>query len=221
MKYVWTGILLALLWSGPAASEPALTTDEQRTVYALGVQLMLDLSAFNLTEQELLIVQRAMRDMRKGELAIDPNQYLERVGDLAQSRQQAQGRLEAKRGQAYLEAAKRDVGAQLSPSGLVLKVERAGKGVKPTSGSKVRVHYRGALVDGTVFDSSYERGQPVEFALNQVIPCWTDALTQLRIGAKAKLVCPPRIAYGRKGAPPAVPPNATLVFDVELLQLVK
>ena len=221
MKYVWTGILLALLWSGPAASEPALTTDEQRTVYALGVQLMLDLSAFNLTEQELLIVQRAMRDMRKGELAIDPNQYLERVGDLAQSRQQAQGRLEAKRGQAYFEAAKRDVGAQLSPSGLVLKVERAGKGVKPTAGSKVRVHYRGALVDGTVFDSSYERGQPAEFALNQVIPCWTDALTQLRIGAKAKLVCPPRIAYGRKGAPPAVPPNATLVFDVELLQLVK
>lgn len=221
MKHLWTCVLLALLLPGPAASEPALTTDEQRTLYALGVQLMLDLSAFNLSDEELLIVQRAMRDMRKGELAIDPNQYLERVGDLAQSRQHAQGRLEGQRGQAYLETAKKEPGAQLSPSGLVLKVERAGTGPKPTSASKVRVHYRGALVDGVVFDSSYERGQPAEFALNQVIPCWTDALTQLRVGAKAKLVCPPRIAYGRKGAPPAVPPNATLVFDVELLELVK
>jgi FKBP-type peptidyl-prolyl cis-trans isomerase FkpA len=81
----------------------------------------------------------------------------------------------------------------------------------------VKVNYEGKLMDGTVFDSSYKRGQPIEFPLNGVIPCWTEGVQKMKVGGEATLVCPPSIAYGERGAPGAIPPNAALVFKVELL----
>ena len=86
---------------------------------------------------------------------------------------------------------------------------------------KVKVHYHGTLIDGTVFDSSVERKQPIDFALNGVIPCWTEGVQMMKVGGKARLVCPSEIAYGDNGAPPKIKPGATLVFDVELLEIVK
>jgi FKBP-type peptidyl-prolyl cis-trans isomerase FkpA len=108
-------------------------------------------------------------------------------------------------------------GSETWPSGLIFRSLREGTGPSPTATDVVKVHYRGTFPNGKEFDSSYTRGQPAEFPLNRVIPCWTEGVQKMKVGGKAKLICPPGIAYGSKGAGGAVPPNATLHFDVELL----
>ena len=104
-----------------------------------------------------------------------------------------------------------------APPGLVYSSLREGKGASPTAADAVKVHYRGTLPDGTEFDSSYKRGQPASFPLNGVIKCWTEGVQRMKVGGKAKLVCPPELAYGERGAGGVIPPNATLRFEVELL----
>ena len=104
-------------------------------------------------------------------------------------------------------------------SGLQYKISAAGKGKKPTAESTVKVHYKGQLLDGTVFDSSYERGEPVEFQLNQVIPGWTEGFQNFKEGTKATLYIPAKLAYGENGIPGTIPGNSTLIFDVELIQV--
>jgi FKBP-type peptidyl-prolyl cis-trans isomerase FkpA len=112
-------------------------------------------------------------------------------------------------------------GATATPSGLVYRGLVAGSGPSPAATDTVRVHYRGTLADGTEFDSSHKRGQPAEFPLNRVIPCWTEGVQRMKVGGKAKLTCPPGIAYGARGAAGVIPPNATLQFEVELLGIVR
>ena len=102
-------------------------------------------------------------------------------------------------------------------SGLVFKLMKAGTGARPAATDTVKVHYRGTLLDGKEFDSSYSRGAPAEFPLNRVIKCWTEGVQLLQVGGSAKLTCPPAIAYGERGAGGVIPPNATLNFEVELL----
>jgi FKBP-type peptidyl-prolyl cis-trans isomerase FkpA len=114
-------------------------------------------------------------------------------------------------------AAAKEPGAVAKPSGLVYRSLKDGSGASPGTTDTVRVHYRGTLVNGTEFDSSYKRGQPAEFPLNRVIPCWTEGVALMKPGGKAKLTCPPAIAYGPRGAGGVIPPNATLHFEVELL----
>jgi FKBP-type peptidyl-prolyl cis-trans isomerase FkpA len=104
-------------------------------------------------------------------------------------------------------------------SGLVYKELRAGTGASPKATDRVTVNYRGTLTNGTEFDSSYKRNAPATFPLNGVIPCWTEGVQMMKVGGKAQLTCPPSIAYGDRGAPPAVPPGATLIFEVELLKI--
>ena len=110
-------------------------------------------------------------------------------------------------------------GETSSDSGLTITHITEGSGARPTATDVVRVHYHGTFPNGKVFDSSIERGKPARFALNRVIPCWTEGLQQMQVGGKAKLVCPPGIAYGTRGAPPRIPPNATLHFEVELIEI--
>jgi len=110
-------------------------------------------------------------------------------------------------------------GETSSVSGLTITHITEGSGASPTATDVVRVHYHGTFSNGKVFDSSVERGKPARFPLNRVIPCWTEGLQQMQVGGKAKLVCPPSIAYGARGAPPRIPPNATLHFEVELLEV--
>jgi FKBP-type peptidyl-prolyl cis-trans isomerase FkpA len=114
-------------------------------------------------------------------------------------------------------AAAKEDGAVVTPSGLVYRSLKDGSGASPTASDKVTVHYKGTFPDGREFDSSYKRGQPIDFPLNRVIACWTEGVQRMKVGGKAKLTCPPEIAYGSRGAGSAVPPNATLLFEVELL----
>lgn len=116
-----------------------------------------------------------------------------------------------------LAAAAAEPGAVVSASGLVFRSLKDGSGRNPTATDTVRVHYRGTLADGREFDSSHARGQPASFPLNRVIPCWTEGVQRIKVGGKAKLTCPAAIAYGDRGAGGVIPPNATLVFEVELL----
>jgi FKBP-type peptidyl-prolyl cis-trans isomerase FkpA/FKBP-type peptidyl-prolyl cis-trans isomerase FklB len=128
---------------------------------------------------------------------------------------------EKKTGQAFLDKAAAEKGATKTASGLVITTLKAGTGESPKATDKVKVHYHGTLIDGTVFDSSVQRKEPATFALNQVIPCWTEGVQRMKVGGKSRLVCPPEIAYGDRGAGGRIRPGSTLVFVVELLEIVK
>lgn len=118
-------------------------------------------------------------------------------------------------------AAAKEKGAVVTPSGLVYRSLRDGSGAGPTAADTVKVHYRGTLANGTEFDSSYKRNEPAQFPLGGVIPCWTEGVQRMKVGGKAQLVCPAAIAYGARGAGGVIPPNATLKFEVELLEIAK
>jgi FKBP-type peptidyl-prolyl cis-trans isomerase FkpA len=124
-------------------------------------------------------------------------------------------------GAEFAEKAAKEKGAVKTASGLVYRSLKDGTGEKPTAASTVKVNYKGTFIDGKVFDASERHGGPATFPLNQVIRCWTEGVAMMKVGGKAQLVCPPAIAYGERGAPGAIPPNSTLVFEVELLAIVK
>lgn len=118
-----------------------------------------------------------------------------------------------------IDKAAAEKGAVKTPSGMVYRALTEGSGANPKETDVVRVHYKGTFPDGKEFDSSYKRGQPTEFPLNRVIKCWTEGVQRMKVGGKAKLTCPPSLAYGEKGAGGTIPPNATLQFEVELLTI--
>ena len=120
---------------------------------------------------------------------------------------------------AALTAAGKEAGAVVSKSGLVYRSVKDGAGPSPAATDKVKVHYKGTFPDGKEFDSSYKRNEPTEFPLNRVIACWTEGVQLMKVGGKAKLTCPSAIAYGERGAGGVIPPNATLVFEIELLAI--
>ncbi len=120
---------------------------------------------------------------------------------------------------AALAASAKEAGAVVTKSGLVYRSLKDGTGSSPAATDKVKVHYKGTFPDGKEFDSSYKRNEPTEFPLNRVIACWTEGVQLMKVGGKAKLTCPAAIAYGERGAGGVIPPNATLVFEVELLAI--
>jgi FKBP-type peptidyl-prolyl cis-trans isomerase FkpA len=120
---------------------------------------------------------------------------------------------------AYLAKAATEPGAIKTESGLIYMDIQPGTGASPNASDSVKVNYRGTLIDGTEFDSSYKRNQPAQFPLNGVIRCWTEGVQKMKVGGKARLVCPSDIAYGDKGHPPVIPGGATLIFEIELLEI--
>jgi len=118
-----------------------------------------------------------------------------------------------------IDKAAKEKGAVKTPSGMVYQSIKDGKGKSPSAANTVEVNYRGTLTNGKEFDSSYKRHQSISFPLSGVIPCWTEGVQKMKVGGKAKLVCPPELAYGSQGAGSDVPPNATLIFEVELLNI--
>jgi FKBP-type peptidyl-prolyl cis-trans isomerase FkpA len=118
-----------------------------------------------------------------------------------------------------IDKAAKEKGAVKTASGMVYRSIKNGSGKSPSASSTVEVNYRGTLTNGKEFDSSYKRNQSIKFPLSGVIPCWTEGVQMMKVGGKAKLVCPPELAYGTRGAGQDVPPNATLIFEVELLDI--
>jgi len=216
-------LLFALLLVAPltvacAAEPPAPTTEEEKTAYAVGLMISKNLANLDLSDAEFAQVQRAIADARAGKEAVKLEEYAPKVQAMAQERAGKRTAAEKEKGKAYAEKAAQEAGAVKTPSGLVYLETQAGTGASPSAHDKVKVHYRGTLIDGTEFDSSIKRGQPAEFELTGVIPCWTEALEKMKVGGKAKIVCPPEIAYGDRGRP-SIPGGATLVFEVELLEV--
>ncbi len=195
--------------------------DQGKTLYALGLAISQGLAQFHLTEAELQSVQQGLADGVLGkEPKVDLQEYMKGIQELAQSRAEAASKVERAEGADFLAKAAAEPGAKKTDSGLVFKSLEAGSGASPAATDTVKVNYKGTLRDGTVFDSSYDRGQPATFPLNQVIPCWTEGVQLMKVGGKAKLVCPPDLAYGDRPAG-KIPPGSTLTFEVELLDIVK
>ncbi|MBI3457073.1 MAG: FKBP-type peptidyl-prolyl cis-trans isomerase [Candidatus Rokubacteria bacterium] len=215
-------IVLLAAAAAVTAAEPQLRTEEQKTFYALGLALSQSLSAFALSDAELELVKAGLTDgVLNKEKKVDLQAYGPKIRELQQARVAAVTAVERKSGQAFLDKAASEKGATRTASGLVLSTIKPGTGASPKATDTVKVHYHGTLTDGSVFDSSVQRGQPATFPLSGVIRCWTEGLQVMKVGGKSRLVCPPDLAYGDRGAPPRIKPGATLVFEVELLEIVK
>ena len=200
-----------------AAAGSALATDEQKTVYALGLSVQRSLLSFDLSPAELEIVKQAIADAAAGKPAVDLNEWGPKIGPLKQARSGRVAQREKALAGEYLAKAAAEPGAVKMPSGLIYRELTPGTGDSPKATDTVKVHYRGTLINGTEFDSSYKRNQPAQFQLNGVIKCWTEGVQKMKVGGKSKLACPSDLAYGDQGRPPLIPGGATLVFEVELL----
>jgi len=225
MRHLLIGVLVLLIagcarQAETTAAEPQ--TDEQKTLYAIGVALSQQLQAFGLSEQELQYVNAGLAD---GALQrppkVDMKTYGPKIKELAQERVASVVKRQVESSKAFIEKAASEPGAVKTESGAIVVPIKQGSGANPKADDTVTVHYKGTLTDGTVFDSSEDRGEPITIPLNGVIKCWTEGVQKIKVGGKAKLVCPADVAYGNRGAPPNIKPGATLVFEVELLDIVK
>jgi FKBP-type peptidyl-prolyl cis-trans isomerase len=207
------------------AKAAAPKADDQKTLYGVGLAIARSLDTFALTPAELDQVVKGLRDgvTGKPKVALDPK-LQSAINDLARARAPKAAEKAANRekevGAPYLAKMAKDPKAKKTPSGAIVIPEQEGTGAVPKETDKVKVNYTGTLVNGNVFDSSQGRG-PAEFPLNQVVKCWTEALQLMKVGGKAKVVCPSQLAYGDRGNPPVIPGNAVLTFEVELLDIVK
>jgi FKBP-type peptidyl-prolyl cis-trans isomerase FklB len=221
-----TALALGLLYGVCLAEEPSTGADESKTsielgsendkvIYSLGYELGKDLR-----RQELELVPEVL--IKGAEDAISGDKplinTLQRSAALKEIRaMKAQGNLE--RSQQFLAANAEKEGVQTLPSGLQYREIQAGEGKTPGMNDSVVVNYRGTLVDGTEFDSSYERGRPATFQVRKVIKGWREALQLMKEGAKWELFIPPELAYGKRGRPNSIPPNSALIFEVELISV--
>lgn len=219
--------VIALLAALVLAASPALAgagdpaTDDQKTLYALGLAISQSLGGFALTESELEFVKSGIADgVLKRPAKADLQTFGPKIQQLQQARAAVVAETEKKTGAAYLTKAAAEKGAVKTESGIVIQTIKPGTGAAPKESDTVKVHYHGTLIDGTVFDSSVKRGEPATFPLKQVIKCWTEGVQQIKVGGKSRLVCPANLAYGDRGSPPTIKPGSTLIFEVELLEIV-
>jgi FKBP-type peptidyl-prolyl cis-trans isomerase FkpA len=228
-KMLWVAVLLGM-WTSqaaaqgkakPGAAQPAapapaqLQTEDEKTLYSTGYQFGKSLALFGMSPAELEAVKQGLTDGSTGaQPAVDLAQYGgQKAQALARSRQ-------GKANELFLERAAKEKGAQKLPSGVIYIELQPGSGPSPKATDTVAVHYRGTLMTGEEFDSSYKRNQVAEFPLNGVIPCWTEAVQKMKPGGKAKLVCPAARAYGERPPPGSkIPPNAVLQFEIELVNI--
>lgn len=208
-------------------SANTLKTQEQKASYAIGIQLGtqlmiskddVDLDAMKLGMQDIFDGHKPKLTNDEMRSAMMVYQESKKKRELAMvNKFSTHNKAE---GATYLASNKKKKGVITLPSGLQYKVLKSGDGkISPKATDKVVTHYHGTLIDGTVFDSSYERGEAVSFPVNAVIKGWTEALQKMKVGDKWQLVIPSELAYGEQGAPPSIGPDATLIFDVELLKI--
>jgi FKBP-type peptidyl-prolyl cis-trans isomerase FkpA/FKBP-type peptidyl-prolyl cis-trans isomerase FklB len=222
MKAILSCVLAALLAAVVPAHAADPKSEDEKVLYALGIAISQNLAWFNLSEAELKMVEQGIEDGALNKTKkVDLQAYGPKISELQKSRMTQIAAIEKKMGQTYVDKAAAEKGATKAPSGFVITTLKPGTGPSPVATDKVKVHYHGTLTDGSVFDSSVQRGEPVTFPLDKVIPCWTQAVQQMKVGGKSRLVCPAELAYGERGAPPRIKPGATLVFEVELLSIEK
>jgi FKBP-type peptidyl-prolyl cis-trans isomerase FklB len=203
--------------------EAELSTDEQKVSYGFGLQFGQQLRRNHFEGLDLEAVKAGMQHWFEHEQAQLSEEELNPSYQVVQQRQQALAAELAEKRQALAEqflqtnAAREEVST--TASGLQYEVLESGDGPSPGAQSTVVTHYHGTFVDGTVFDSSVERGTPAEFGVHQVIPGWTEALQMMSVGDKWRIACPPTLAYGEQGAGDAIPPNTALVFDIHLIAI--
>lgn len=222
MRIITLSIIVLASLAGPTAMAAEPKSEEQKTLYAIGLAISRNLGTFNLSEADLEMIKAGLTDgVLNKEHQVDLQTYGPKIQELQRTRAAVTAEREKKAGKAYFDKAAAQKGATKTASGMLYVPLKEGKGASPAATDTVKVHYHGTLPDGEVFDSSVKRGEPATFGLNQVIPCWTEGLQRMKVGGKAKLVCPSDVAYGDAGRPPVIPPGATLAFEVELLDIVK
>ncbi len=216
--------IIALAGNAMAAEKKKLTTQKDKASYAIGLNI-----GNNLKKDEIEInpdaLSMGIKDAFTGKKPLMTEQEIKEVmtalqNDL-QTKQQEKMKVAKKEGEAFLAANKKKEGVITLPSGLQYKVIKSGSGQKPKATDSVTVNYRGTLINGTEFDSSYKRGQPATFPVNGVIPGWTEALQLMKEGDKWQLFIPSELAYGERGQRGIIPPNSVLIFEVELISINK
>jgi FKBP-type peptidyl-prolyl cis-trans isomerase FklB len=204
------------------AAPVALKTTNDSLSYAIGISVANFYKQQNITNINTALVMRAISDVNKnGKLILTEEQCNTTIINFMQKAKAEKAMGNKKVGLDFLAANKNKPGVVTLPSGLQYTIVQAGTGPKPALTDMVRVHYHGTLIDGKVFDSSVERGQPIELAVNGVIPGWTEALQLMPVGSKWKLFIPSNLAYGDQQASPLIAPGSTLIFEVELLDIIK
>lgn len=229
MKNFWISLsllvsLLALTAcnSGSDPKKISLESDDDKTFYAMGYMLGGNLQRLTLSDKELAALYKGVAMAAKNEKSeVDMAKFQNRIQEVFKARMDKVAVKEKEAGTAFLNKFVTSEGATKTASGLAYKVIKEGTGATPTSEDVVEVHYHGTLADGTVFDSSVERGKTISFPLNRVIKGWTEGLQTMKEGGKTKFVIPADLAYGEAGAPPKIPGGATLVFEVELFKVTR
>lgn len=223
MRGLALSILVVSFITGCASAEPeqpVLETDEQKTMYAMGVRLAGVLNDREFSESEIEYIKIGLADGILGaEPKVDLKAFAPKVNTMLALRATAVAKKEKAAGEAFCEEMAQAEGARRTASGAIYIETEPGDGPSPAPGDTVRVHYHGTLRDGTVFDSSVDRNQPATFNVDRVVPCFSEGLREMKVGGKAKLVCPSETAYGERGSPPRIQPGAALVFEVELLEI--
>lgn len=203
---------------GGTAAAPK--TDDEKVFYALGLDIAKNVDVFSMSPTELEFVKAGLSDgVTKQKAKVELDTIRPKIFEMARKRQDARSATEKQRGKDIVDKAAKESGAERLPSGMVVKMVRPGTGESPAETDTVKVNYEGRLVDGTVFDSSYKRNQPASFPLRGVVKCWTEGMQKMKVGSKAQLTCPAELAYGDQGRPPTIPGGATLIFDIELLEV--
>ena len=223
MRFVVSSLAIALCLGTTAtfaaAAEP--TTDEQKTFYAMGLAISQSISTFALSESELDIVKSGITDgVFNRPSKVDLQTFGPKIQQLQQARASVIAEPEKKAGAAFLAKVAAEPGAKKTESGAILTTIKEGNGATPKITDMVKVHYQGTLIDGTVFESFTKLGEPAMLRMNEMSKCWVEGMQQIKVGGKSKLICPSSLAYRDKGRPPLIKPGATLVFEIELLEIV-
>jgi FKBP-type peptidyl-prolyl cis-trans isomerase FkpA len=197
-------------------------TEDDKTLYAIGLYFSKQVASFDLKPEEAAQVQKGFADGLAGaKPVVTVEDYIPKIQALQMARVKAASEKAAVAENAYIDKQAKESGGTKTESGMLVKHTQEGTGASPVPTDEVKVNYAGRFTSGEEFDSSAKNGGPVTFPLNRVIPCWTEGLQTMKVGGKAQLTCPSSLAYGPQGKPPTIPANSTLVFDVELLDIVK
>jgi len=220
-------LLTSTSFSQVEPSASSFKNEVDSVSYLLGVAIATNITN-DLKEGNTDLILKGMKDKLKGntELITDPtnqllNSYFQKKQHVKKQQDEQLGQLAKAEGEKFLQENKKNKKVKVTPSGLQYEILKEGKGEKPTETSQVKVHYHGTTIDGKVFDSSVDRGEPIVFGLNQVIKGWTEGVQLMPIGSKFKFYIPQELAYGENAPSPAIKPYSTLIFEVELIGIEK